>query len=381
MKNQNATNKIPFNKISVTDEEFNLMRDAIARGQISGDGHYTELCHEWLKSHLHCHGTLLTHSCTAAIEMASLLANIEPGDEVIMPSFTFVSTANPFVLRGAKIVFTDIRPDTLNIDETKIEDAITAKTKAIVPVHYAGVSCEMNKINEIAAKHNLVVIEDAAQGLMASYYGKPLGTMGSLGTLSFHDTKNVIAGEGGALIINDPKLYTRAEIIRQKGTNRKQFLRGEVDKYTWVDMGSSFLPSEIIAALLYGQLKRAEEITKNRLSIWQRYHQCLQPLAKQGYLTQPTIPHGCEHNGHIYYILLPSAELRNELMAYLKSQGVSSVFHYIPLHSAPAGIKFGRAHKKLTNTDTLAHRQLRLPMWYGLNEVDQICEKIEKFLK
>ena len=357
---------IPFNKPYITGKELWNIAQAHALGQMAGDGSFTKKCNTWLEQRTGCHKALLTHSCTAALEMSAILADIQPGDEVIMPSYTFVSTANAFVLRGGLPVFVDIRPDTLNIDESLIENAITPRTKAIVPVHYAGVACEMDTIMDIARRHNLLVIEDAAQGVMATYKGKALGAIGHMGTLSFHETKNITSGEGGALLINDPKLAERAEIIREKGTNRSQFFRGQVDKYTWVDIGSSYLPGEIIAAFLWAQMEEAESITKNRLDIWQYYHDTLIPLESSGKLRRPIIAEGCEHNAHMYYILLDSLIQRTELTARLKANGVNTVFHYVPLHSSPAGLKYGRVHGKMPHTEDLADRLLRLPLWIGL---------------
>eukprot|EP01032_Pedospumella_encystans_P025959 gene25960-29324_t len=308
---------------------------------------------------------LLTHSCTAALEMSALLAEVGPGDEVIMPSYTFVTTANAFVLRGAVPVFVDIRPDTLNIDETKIEAAITARTKVILPVHYAGVACEMDTIMDIARRHNLIVVEDAAQGILSTYKGRPLGSIGHMGTYSFHETKNIIAGEGGALLVNDPALAERAEIIREKGTNRSQFFRGQVDKYTWVDVGSSYLPGEVIAAFLWAQMEEAESINGRRMDLWNRYHAALAPLEAAGQLRRPMIPEGCVHNAHMYYILLDSLAQRSAVIDAMKAQGVNPVFHYVPLHNAPAGLKFSRAHGVLQNTERLSECLLRLPLWVG----------------
>ena len=362
---------IPFNKPYITGKELWNIAQAHALGQMAGDGSFTKQCNNWLEQRTGCHKALLTHSCTAALEMAAILADIQPGDEVIMPSYTFVSTANAFVLRGGVPVFVDIRPDTLNIDETLIESAITSRTKAIVPVHYAGVACEMDTIMDIAQRHKLLVIEDAAQGVMATYKGKALGAIGHLGTLSFHETKNITSGEGGALLINDPLLAERAEIIREKGTNRSQFFRGHVDKYTWVDIGSSYLPGEIIAAFLWAQMEEAEAITKKRLHIWHYYHDALIQLELSGKLRRPIIAEGCVQNAHMYYILLDSLEQRTELTARLKAHSVTTVFHYVPLHSSPAGVMYGRVHGNMTHTDDLADRLLRLPLWIGLNEAEQ----------
>jgi len=359
---------IPFNKPYMTGKELWYISQAHAAGHLAGDGAFTKKCHTWLEANTGTRKALLTHSCTAALEMAAILANLRPGDEVIMPSYTFVSTANAFVLRGAVPVFVDIRPDTLNIDETKIEAAITEKTKAIVPVHYAGVSCEMDSIMEIAKRYELLVIEDAAQGIMSTYKGRPLGSIGHMATLSFHETKNIISGEGGALLINDPDLAERAEIIREKGTNRSQFFRGQVDKYSWVDIGSSFLPGEIIAAFLWAQMEEAESITKRRLDIWQEYHQPFEALEEGGKIHRPTVPSNCTHNAHMYYLILPSVEKRTAFITKLKEQGVSSVFHYVPLDSAPMGRKFGRISGNLVRTHELSECLVRLPLWVGLED-------------
>lgn len=359
---------IPFNKPYMTGKELWYIAQAHHLGWLAGDGAFTKRCQSWLEARTGTRKALLTHSCTAALEMAAILADIQPGDEIIMPSYTFVSTANAFVLRGAVPVFVDIRSDTLNLDETKIEAAITERTKAIVPVHYAGVGCDMDTIMAIARRYGLLVIEDAAQGIMASYKGRPLGAIGHLGALSFHETKNLISGEGGALLINDPAFIQRAEIIREKGTNRSQFFRGQVDKYTWVDIGSSFLPSELIAAFLWAQMEEAENITRRRLDLWDTYHRTLEPLEKTGKLRRPVIPDDWVHNAHMYYILLPSLVKRKALIEELKQHGIHAVFHYVPLHNAPAGRQYGRAHGELTVTDELADRLLRLPLWVGLEE-------------
>lgn len=359
---------IPFNKPYMTGKELWYIAQAHANGHLAGDGSFTKQCQTWLEARTGTQKALLTHSCTAALEMAAILADIQPGDEVILPSYTFVSTANAFVLRGAVPVFVDIRPDTLNLDETQIEAAITERTKAIVPVHYAGVGCDMDAIMAIARRHGLIVIEDAAQGIMSTYKGRPLGSIGHLGTLSFHETKNIISGEGGALLINDPELIQRAEVIREKGTNRSQFFRGQVDKYTWVDVGSSYLPGELIAAFLWAQMEEADTITRRRLALWSVYHQWLEALEKTGKLRRPIIPKECVHNAHMYYILLPSLKIRTELIAALKCNGIHSVFHYVPLHSAPIGVRLGRTHGELAVTDSIADRLLRLPLWLGLEE-------------
>jgi len=359
---------IPFNKPYMTGKELWYIAQAHANGHLAGDGSFTKRCNAWLEARTGAHKALLTHSCTAALEMAAILADLQPGDEVIMPSYTFVSTANAFVLRGAVPVFVDIRPDTLNIDETLIEAAITDRTRAIVPVHYAGVGCEMDTIMAIARKHNLLVIEDAAQGIMSTYKGRPLGSIGHLGCLSFHETKNIISGEGGALLVNDPTLVERAEIIREKGTNRSQFFRGQVDKYTWVTVGSSYLPSELIAAFLWAQMEEADEITRKRLAIWEVYHQWLEGLENAGKLLRPTIPKECVKNAHMYYILLPDLESRTALISDLKQHDIHAVFHYVPLHSAPEGLSHGRASGDLKITQDLADRLLRLPLWLGVEQ-------------
>lgn len=360
--------KVPFNKPYMTGRELQLIDQAHAKGHLSGDGDFTRQCHAWLETRTGCRKALLTHSCTAALEMAALLLDLEPGDEVIMPSFTFVSTANAFVLRGAVPVFVDIRADTLNIDEALIEAAITPRTKAICVVHYAGVACEMDPIMAIAARHGLRVVEDAAQGVLSSYKGRPLGSIGDLAALSFHETKNVISGEGGALLVNAERYAERAEIIREKGTNRSKFFRGQVDKYTWVDLGSSYLPSEIIAAFLAAQLEDADAITGRRLEVWERYHAWAEPLEQQGLLRRPVVPAHCAHNAHMYYILLPTLDARTRFIGKLKEHGISAVFHYIPLHSSPAGHRFGRASGELAVTNDAADRLVRLPLWAGLGE-------------
>lgn len=363
--------RIPFNWPHMTGKELYYIAEAHSNGHLSGDGPFTKRCHDWLEAHFGCARALLTHSCTAALEMTALLLDIKQGDEVIMPSYTFVSTANAFVLRGAVPVFVDIREDTLNLDEEKVEAAITPRTKAIVAVHYAGVACNMARLMSIAHKHGLYVVEDAAQGMMASYQGRPLGTIGELGALSFHETKNVISGEGGALLVNDSKLALRAEIIREKGTDRNRFFRGEVDKYTWQDIGSSFLPGELVAAFLWAQLEDARRITDERIASWQRYHQLLEPLEAAGLLRRPIVPNDCVHNGHLYYVLLPSVHDRETVLKDFKMQSINAVFHYIPLHSSPAGIRFGRTHGRLDITDSQSARLLRLPLFVGLTEDQQ----------
>jgi len=367
--------KIPFNKPYMTGRELWLISQAHAAGHLSGDGRFTRQCHEWLQARTGCRKALLTHSCTAALEMCALLLDLQPGDEVIMPSFTFVSTANAFVLRGAVPVFVDIRPDTLNIDEALIEAAITPRTKAICVVHYAGVSCEMDAIMAIAQRHGLAVIEDAAQGIFSTYRGKPLGTFGALGALSFHETKNVISGEGGALLVNDEALEERAEIIREKGTNRSQFFRGQVDKYTWVDVGSSYLPGEIIAAFLAAQLEEADDIMRRRMALWDRYHAWAAPLEAQGMLRRPVVPAHCTHNAHMYYLLLPSLEARTRFIDSLKLQDIGAVFHYVPLHSSPAGQRYARVAGSMGVTDDISDRLVRLPLWVGLDDrLDEVLD-------
>lgn len=370
---------IPFNKPYLTGKELHYVAEAHGRGQLAGDGHFTRLCSTWLEQSTGCTKALLTHSCTAALEMAAILADIQQGDEVIMPSYTFVSTANAFVLRGAVPVFVDIRPDTLNIDETLIEGAITKKTKAIVPVHYAGVACEMDVIMEIARRHNLLVIEDAAQGVMASYKGRPLGTIGHLGCFSFHETKNIISGEGGALLINDARLTERAEIIREKGTNRSLFFRSQVDKYTWVDIGSSYLPGELIAAFLWAQMQEADSITKSRLAIWDRYHAAFEALETTGDIRRPKIPEGCAHNAHMYYLLLRDLKQRTSFIDHMSQEGVHCVFHYVPLHTAPQGSRRGRSEGELSVTCNVADRLVRLPLWMGLDEAQgRVIDRVVK---
>jgi dTDP-4-amino-4,6-dideoxygalactose transaminase len=368
---------IPFNKPFLTGRELTYITEAHANGHLAGDGAFTKKCNAWLEQRIGSHRALLTHSCTAALEMAAILADLKPGDEVIMPSFTFVSTANAFVLRGATPVFVDVRPDTLNLDETLIERAITPRTRAIVPVHYAGVSCEMDAIMDIAKRHNLLVIEDAAQGIMSAYKGRALGGIGQMGALSFHETKNIVSGEGGALLINDPALAARAEIIREKGTNRSQFFRGQVDKYTWVDLGSSYLPSEIIAAFLWAQMEAGESINDRRLGIWHTYHQGFAELERKGVARRPIIPAHCVQNAHMYYLLLGSLEKRTAFIARLKQQGINCVFHYVPLHAAPMGLRVGRADGDLRNTVELSERLVRLPLWVGLEDhLGNVVERI-----
>lgn len=347
--------------------ELKYIEQAHAKGHLSGDGTFTQKCHQWLKQQIGSEHALLTHSGTAALEMAAILAGIQPGDEVILPSYTFVSTANAFVLRGATPVFVDISPKTLNIDASKIESAITPKTKAIVPVHYAGVGCEMERILELAEKHNLFVIEDAAHGILASYKNKPLGSFGHLAALSFHETKNIISGEGGALMINDPLLTERAEIIREKGTNRTQFFRGEVDKYTWIDIGSSYLMSELNASFLWAQMETAAELTEKRIEIWNRYYELFSRINAQEAFRLPFVPDSCKHNAHAFYLLLSNKTARDALLKHLNEKGIGAVFHYIPLHTSPMGMKCSRISGSLDVTEEFSQRILRLPLWVGLS--------------
>jgi dTDP-4-amino-4,6-dideoxygalactose transaminase len=362
---------IPFNKPYMTGKELWYISQAHANGHLAGDGDFTKKCNAWLEQRTGCRKASLTHSCTAALEMTAILADIQPGDEVIMPSFTFVSTANAFVLRGGIPVFIDIRPDTLNIDETLIEAAITPKTKAIVPVHYGGVGCEMDAIMSIASRHGLLVIEDAAQGVMSFYKERPLGSLGDMGCFSFHETKNVISGEGGALLVNTPRFMQQAEIIREKGTDRTRFFRGEVDKYTWQSIGSSYLPSELIAAFLWAQLEEAEKLTRIRLDVWATYHQLIEPLERVGLLRRPIIPADCDHNAHMYYILVAENVHRPKVIQILKDNGINAIFHYVPLHSSPAGMRLGRAHGTLVSTVSLSERLIRLPLWVGITHEQQ----------
>ncbi len=366
-----APSRIPFNLPHMTGKEMEYIAQSHRNGKLAGDGPFTKHCHGWLEQRTGSAKALLTHSCTAALEMAALLLDIKPGDEIIMPSYTFVSTANAFVLRGGVPVFVDIREDTLNLNENLIEDAITPRTRAIVPVHYAGVACEMDTIMAIAKKHNLAVVEDAAQGVMASYKGRALGSIGDLGAYSFHETKNVISGEGGALLVNQPDMALRAEIIREKGTDRSRFFRGEIDKYTWQEVGSSFLPGELIAAFLWAQLEEADKITQGRLQAWNYYHDQLSHLEAKGTLRRPLIPNACQHNAHMYYVLLAPEVDRQHVLNEFKKNDISCVFHYVPLHSSPAGLKYGRVHGKLDVTDKQAERLVRLPLWVGLSREQQ----------
>lgn len=374
---------ISFNVPPCIGKEMPYIEEAIKLHKICGDGKFTKKCSKWIEETTGTAKALLTTSCTHATEMAAILLDIKPGDEVIMPSYTFVSTADAFVLRGAKVVFVDIRPDTMNIDETLIETAITAKTRAIVPVHYAGVSCEMDTIMDIARRHNLYVIEDAAQGVSSTYKGKALGTIGDYGCFSFHETKNYSMGEGGALLIRDAENILKAEIIREKGTNRSQFFRGEIDKYTWMEAGSSYLPSELNAAYLWAQLENVDEIYQNRMDTWALYYEMLTPLAKEGKIELPVVPEGCVHNAHMFYIKVKDLDERTELISYLKQNEILAVFHYVPLHSAPAGKKYGIFHGEDKYTTRESERLLRLPMYYGIEKekVEKVVQTIYEFYK
>ena len=373
---------IPFNRPPVTGNELSFIEEALTQAKLSGDGPFNERCQRWFERHLSCERAFMAPSCTHALEMAALLIDVKPGDEIIMPSYTFVSTANAFVLRGASIVFVDVRPDTMNIDETLIEQAITEKTRAIVPVHYAGVGCDMDVIMELADRYGLYVIEDAAQGMMASYDGRPLGAIGHMGTFSFHETKNYTSGgEGGLLIINDASFVKRAEIIREKGTNRSQFFRGMVDKYSWVGMGSSYLPSELQAAYLWGQLNLADQIRDNRLAIWTRYHEAFKSLIASGTVDGPVLPAATMHNAHMFFLKVRDLEVRTALIDHLKQSGVMAVFHYVPLHSTPFGQTVGRFHGEERYTTRESERLVRLPVWYGMPEEqqDRVIESLLAF--
>lgn len=375
---------IAFNKPPFTGNEEKYILESIKSSKISGDGEFTKKCHNWFEKKLDCQKVLLTTSCTHALEMAAILLNIKDGDEIIMPSYTFVSTSNAFVLRGAKIVFVDIRPDTMNIDETKIQQAITDKTKAIVPVHYAGIASEMDTIMNIAGKHNLFVIEDAAQAMMSSYKGKALGTIGHIGTFSFHETKNYTSGgEGGLLILNDERFIARAEIIREKGTNRSAFFRGMVDKYSWVDIGSSYLMNDMSAAYLWANIKKADEIKQNRLNSWKSYYNGLKKLEEENLIKLPIIPHNCAQNGHMFYIKVKDFDTRTELIEYLKSNDINAVFHYVPLHSSPAGLKFARFDGVDEFTTRESEIVIRLPMYYKIskNDILKVCEVLHEYFK
>lgn len=373
---------IPFNKPGFVGKELDYIAEANTCASLSGDGNFTKCCHQWLEAKSGARKALLTHSGTAALEMAALLLDIQPGDEVILPSYTFVSTANAFVLRGAVPVFVDINEDTLNIDETLIENAITRQTRAIVVVHYAGVACEMAKIMEIADRHGLFVVEDAAQAICSEYRGRPLGSIGHLGCVSFHETKNIISGEGGALLINSPELVERAEIIREKGTNRNLFIRGQVDKYTWVDLGSSYLPSEIMAAFLWAQLQAADRITSRRIKIWQEYHRGFEEIAELGNVRRPVVSDQNQHNAHIYHLRLSDLENRSKFIDYMKSKSIQCVFHYIPLHSSPFGKKVGRQSGTMAITENVSNTLVRLPIWLGMEPVQShIIKHCVNYLK
>lgn len=377
-------NQIPFNKPFIAGQELEYIRQAVLdNGHLSGDGPFTKLCHQWFVDHLDCQAAFLTHSGTDALEMAAILCDLEPGDEVIMPSFTFASTANAFVLQKGVPVFVDIRPDTLTIDASLIEEAISPRTKAIVPVHYAGIACEMTTIMALARRHNLLVVEDAAQALLSTYKDSYLGTVGHLGCISFHETKNIISGEGGALLVNETRLQERAEIIRDKGTNRGKFFRGEVDRYTWVDIGSSFLPSELMAAFLYAQLEKAQEIIAARCEIFKAYYTLLQPLQAKGQVKLPDVPVACGNNSHIFFIITRTLDERTRLIRKLRDDGILAVFHYVPLHSSPAGLRYGRQSGRMTVTDDYHNRILRLPMYFGMSveEIDRVTGTILDFYR
>jgi dTDP-4-amino-4,6-dideoxygalactose transaminase len=374
---------LPFNRPYTTGREFEYITDAIARAHLAGDGVYSKRCQGWLEDHIGCASALLTHSCTAALDMAALLLDVGPGDEVVMPSFTFVSTANAFVLRGAVPVFVDIRPDTLNLDESKVEAAFTDRTRAIVPVHYAGVGCEMDDIMALAAQYHLRVIEDAAQALGSAYRERPLGSIGHLAATSFHETKNLISGEGGALLINEAGLVSRAEIVREKGTNRSRFFRGEIDKYTWVDLGSSFLPSELTAAFLWAQMEAADAIAEQRMQVWNWYYAAFATLEQREFVRRPVVPLHCRHNAHMFYLLTRDLASRTRLLRGLNASGINSVFHYVPLHSSPAGQRLGRASGSLDCTDSVSDRLIRLPLWIGMtrSDVDRVVRTVEQELE
>lgn len=374
---------IPFNVPPYTGDEKKYVCEAIDSHKICGDGQFTKKDSQWLEERFHAKKVLLTTSGSTALDMALLLCNLQPGDEVILPSYTFSSTANSAVLAGAKLVFVDIRPDTMNIDENKIEHAITERTKVIIAVHYAGVACDMDKIMDIARRHHLLVVEDAAQGVMSTYKGKALGTIGTFGCYSFHETKNYSMGEGGAIVINNPDYIEEAEILREKGTNRSRFLRGQVDKYTWVSFGDSYLQSELNAAYLWAQLQKADEINNNRLHTWNMYHQAFLPLQQKGLLQLPTVPEDCKHNAHMYYVKLKDLEQRTDFISYMKGQGINCVFHYIPLHSAPAGLKYGRFDGKDEYTTRESERLVRLPIYYGMREedTDAVIQAVNSYFK
>lgn len=383
VKRKGEKDMISFNIPPYVGTELDYVKQAIDSHKICGDGQFTKKCNAWMEQRFGAQMVLLTTSGTTALDMAALLCNLKPGDEVILPSFTFSSTATAFVLAGAKLVFVDIRPDTMNIDEKKIEAAITEKTKVIVPMHYAGVACEMDTIMDIARRHGLMVVEDAAQGVMSTYKGKALGTIGDFGCYSFHETKNYSMGEGGALVINNPDYNERAEILREKGTDRSKFFRGQVDKYTWVDFGDSYLPSEMNAAYLWGQLEMADQINENRLAAWDTYWNAFRPLAEAGKVELPTIPEECVHNAHMFYLKCQDLQERTALISFLKERGVMAVFHYVPLHSAPAGLKFGRFDGEDVYTTRESERLVRLPMYYGITAEDQklVCDSVIEFFR
>jgi dTDP-4-amino-4,6-dideoxygalactose transaminase len=382
MTSGNEETHIPFNLPTPVGTEHTYIAEAIARGELSAGGAFTRRCCSWLESEVGCRQALLVHSATAALEIAALLLDIEPGDEIVMPSFTFVSTANAFVLRGGVPVFVDVRPDTLNLDEALVEDAITSRTRAVVPVHYAGVPCEMDAICSIAGRRDVAVVEDAAQALGSTFRGRPAGSLGDLAALSFHETKNVTSAEGGALLINDARFGDRAEVIRDKGTDRTRFFRGEVDKYSWIDVGSSYGLSELNAAFLWAQLEAAVELNEARLRTWSLYHEALETLELDGLLRRPIIPESVSHNAHIYYVLLADLDQRTRVLDHLRGAGVSAVFHYVPLHSSPGGQRFGRTHANLPITDDASDRLLRLPLWNGMPEAVtlQVVGELEKSL-
>jgi dTDP-4-amino-4,6-dideoxygalactose transaminase len=374
--------EVPFNRPYTTGAELGHIEEAIEGAHLSGNGPFTRKCTNWLERELDAPRVLLTHSCTGALELSALLAEVGPGDEVVMPSFTFSSTATAFVMRGAAPVFVDVREDTLNLDETLVEQAITDRTRAIVPVHYGGVGCDMNTLLATAAAHGLVVIEDAAHALGASLDGKPLGAFGQLGALSFHETKNIICGEGGALVVNDPELVERAEIVHEKGTNRRAFFRGQVDKYSWVDVGSSFAASELAAAFLLAQLERADWLIDQRVAVWERYHTGFAELEAAGLLRRAVVPEGARHSAHLYYLLLPTEERRNHLIDELARERIQAVFHYVPLHSAPAGLRYGRTSGELPVTERVSSTLLRLPLWIGISDeqLDHVVSTVERIL-
>jgi dTDP-4-amino-4,6-dideoxygalactose transaminase len=378
-----TADKIPFNRPFATGDEFRYIREAIHKMHVSGNGPFGRRCSAWLEEQLGCDRALLTSSCTSALELAMLVARVGPGDEVIMPSFTFVTTASSVALRGAVPVFVDIRDDTLNIDERLVEAAITPRTRAILPVHYAGVACEIEELLAIAERHELVMIEDAAQGISSSYFGRSLGTVGDLGCLSFHETKNLTCGEGGALLVNRADWVNRAEVLQEKGTNRSEFLRGETDRYTWTDLGSSFLMSDINAAFLWAQIEHVEEISARRMAVWCEYHERFAALEAAGMLTRPTVSAGCDHNAHMYYLLLKGRERRDRLISALAAQDIYALFHYVPLHSSPAGRRFGRVAGELAVTDRTSDSLVRLPVWVGMGEaeVERVCEAVERELR